>query len=70
MWKPIETAPKDGTVVLARFGFTDTPTTVVFDDGEWTNAWDGKRFSCYETRPVKWMPIPTDTSSNYVVAPK
>jgi len=33
-WKPIETAPKDGTAILAVDALTqDTPAVVYYDDG-------------------------------------
>ena len=59
-WRPIETAPKDGTVIVAHdwhrgcgiYGHDETQL-VSFKDGEWF----GK--DSYEIHyPTHWMPLP------------
>lgn len=66
-WQPIETAPKDGTRILARIG--DEPTVVYWDaeesevvDGPTTGAWvlavtDTHAFNAVEW-PEAWAPLP------------
>ena len=58
-WQPIETAPKDGTHILAHNGNTYYPAVVI----HWFES--GWFFSTYPTDieneydPVRWMPLPT-----------
>jgi hypothetical protein len=58
-WQPIETAPKDGTHILAHDGNTYYPAVVI----HWFES--GWFFSTYPTDieneydPVRWMPLPT-----------
>jgi hypothetical protein len=61
-WQPIETAPKDGTVVIVR-GFYDADGEVSMKaaaaqyDKRWMrdNNGYGYTVSCY---PTHWMPLP------------
>jgi hypothetical protein len=68
-WQPIETAPKDGTHILAyrkpigiRFTNNTNPPTVVhwFDDedepGFYTSV--NERAPDYPFNPTHWMPLP------------
>ena len=60
-WQPIETAPRDGTVILAtwivnkrRGKWTIQP--VIFSCGVWLHAWDEDEDLPLE--PTHWMPLP------------
>lgn len=56
-WKPIETAPKDGTSVLVLIGSCGMAHVARFVDSGWEIAWDGYSLSWFDG-PVKWMPLP------------
>lgn len=69
-WRPIETAPKDGTEVILRFVVRDGDTRPV----EALNGWyDGSwRRICYSTYSYRyfslgdvthWMPLPKPPSN-------
>jgi hypothetical protein len=80
-WRPIETAPKDGTFVLLRGGKESTgekvaPVVVAFfdpnaigaGDGGWAYAhWFGGWRSYYDS-PVEWMPVPGASLAQWVEA--
>lgn len=60
-WQPIETAPKDGTIIIMtgapELGYT-LPCVVdaLYDDGGWlVNQWESPSFAI---TPTHWMPIP------------
>ena len=58
-WQPIETAPKDGTNILATFWLWDNPKKgrgmeAVSWDGE---AWSSDAYPIYP--PSHWMPLPS-----------
>ena len=73
MWRPIETAPKDGTPILAVVVFCDDGS----DDGVHVIRWDerwrlwviaGSQVRLDETgdesddrKPTHWMPVPEFT---------
>jgi hypothetical protein len=60
-WQPIETAPKDGTHILAYwppiFERTDNAAQVEtwFNGSIWENSWD-QEFG--DMCPSHWMPLP------------
>lgn len=61
-WQPIETAPKDGTPILAYNPVTG-PYQTRHEDGEWPMAdWykgDPDHPGIWYPRPSHWMPLPT-----------
>lgn len=66
-WKRMQTAPKDGTVVLVLFDGTDIPHAMRWlAAGDkrgsgyegWHLTWDG--YPACERDPRYWMPIPED----------
>jgi hypothetical protein len=69
MWKPIETAPQDGTVILIRGGNTgeeiydgdrsleQRPVTAFYDEGWCVGYWDGDWRTHYED-PTEWCEVP------------
>jgi hypothetical protein len=57
-WQPIESAPRDGTWVLAYNPVCGVYKTR-FLDGQWPmNGWDDKEGTWYPA-PYWWMPLPT-----------
>ena len=56
-WQPIETAPKDGTVVFVSLHDSNIPQPARFAEGSWEHAWDGYEFSGWDG-PTHWMPLP------------
>lgn len=57
VWRPMETAPKDGTVILVLLKGSDIPQSVRFRSGGWKIAWDNYAIYEYEG-PTHWMPCP------------
>lgn len=62
MWQPIETAPRDGTPILA---YAFDPVAGVFCDvtfvdrfGNWPETVDGWARWEFDIRPQSWVPIP------------
>lgn len=72
-WQPIETAPKDGTVVLLFgtwageiAGVDDAKTVDIgywrggssdYDGDDWWRLSTGDAYSCW-MKPTHWMPLP------------
>lgn len=58
-WRPIETAPKDGTDILV-----DAPdivcgcTIVHWKHPGWRLTYDGKLFQPSARQPTRWLPLP------------
>lgn len=58
-WQPIETAPKDGTVVLARIPDQDVQQAVMWSAKEncWVIQWDHWKLRGLDA-PTHWMHLP------------
>ena len=71
-WQPIETAPKDGTRVLAFVpGENGGPRILNWcSDAEWLHGWEDERGVILKDHPsssgapTHWMPLPPPPSSN------
>jgi hypothetical protein len=61
-WKPIETAPKDGTLIDVCNPHGDRTTDVRWEDGHWRHWWigdfDGMEWRKLSIQPTHWMPRP------------
>lgn len=57
-WQPIETAPKDGTKILANFTHPEVEYWPVV--AYWTDAVDMQRWAGFprDAQPTHWMPLP------------
>lgn len=55
-WRPIETAPKDGTAILFIDEDTDIPHPVRWENTKWLHAWDGEEYPTFGKS--WWMPLP------------
>jgi len=62
-WRPIETAPKDGTEVLVLAVYDDGPpayAVAAWDGEEWRDVgdigWGGMHGE--DNQPTHWMPLP------------
>jgi hypothetical protein len=57
-WQPIETAPKDGTTVIAY-----RPTTpphvegMHYVEGSWYWSYDGDGPNEFDVQPTHWLPL-------------
>lgn len=60
-WMPIESAPKDGTAILAMLPDSDMPAIIHFRGPKanvtWRIAWDYSPLSEF-SQPTHWMPLP------------
>jgi hypothetical protein len=54
-WLPIETAPKDGTIVILWWGDGWAKSGMWFD-GAWVNP-DGNAFDMGDDPPTHWMSL-------------
>ena len=67
-WQSMDSAPKDGTTILAASRYSDTAFTVRWDGREWEAVWDGyfvveymseEDVSYQKPNPLHaWMPLP------------
>jgi hypothetical protein len=63
LWQPIDTAPKDHSVIL--LSGVDEDGLQAVDIGHWESFswWEGKHSDpewawCHEKQPTHWMPLP------------
>ena len=57
-WRPIETAPKDGTPVLLGFPGYLHAMHGHYEDGIWGQLDSDFGFEHLPTQPTHWMPLP------------
>lgn len=57
-WRPIKTAPKDGTDLLLGFSNGDDVTVGSFDGDEWFDQ------HSFWLKPTHWMPLPEPPKEN------
>lgn len=59
-WKPIKTAPKERTVILAAWDYGSWfIQPAKFFNGEWVHGWDHDPID-----PTHWMPLPKPPKSD------
>jgi len=56
-WQPIETAPKDGSVILGALPDSNIPQSIRFKKCSWVISWDHSKLSQFD-EPTHWMPPP------------
>lgn len=64
-WQPMDAAPKDGTEVLLLYKLTRYSSSIQegwFDEeeDEWQLSWGEVDKILSNSKPIKWMPRPTD----------
>ena len=57
VYRPMATAPTDGTVVLVLLPHSDIPHAARFEKGKWLNTWDHYQFTNHDS-PIGWLPLP------------
>lgn len=58
-WQQIDTAPKDGTLILLWCEKATEPSLARFDNGYWRNNHYGEREMYWHfSNPTHWMPLP------------
>jgi hypothetical protein len=67
-WEPIETAPKDGSDVLAghtlKWGMVAVPGCPMrWQEGKWHAHFGGDTYKPVEPQPTHWMPLPSPPES-------
>jgi hypothetical protein len=67
-WKPIETAPKDGTPVLVAAAGCPWHPMLCHFEGSWGSLNPDMSFTALADQPTHWMPLPeppaTDDKGN------
>ena len=61
-WQPIETAPKDGSKILAHMRDNDDlgPLILIWHDERWIVSWDNTDITeHWGDIPTHWMPLPS-----------
>lgn len=62
-WRPIETAPRDGTeiIILVNYPQELLPEKVKYEAGEWKNYYEHFR----DNQIFAWAPIPENTKKHF-----
>jgi hypothetical protein len=71
-WRPIETAPKDGTIIDLLFRGNTRVTDCAWSNGEWWTSEQGEPVVCVShgpAQPTHWMPLPTPPGSTTAADP-
>ena len=65
-WQPIETVPKDGTVILLGWDYLVTSSGVAHWSEEYNDwyAMDDRESHYYTKEPTHWMPLPDNPLSS------
>jgi hypothetical protein len=60
-WRPIATAPRDGTVVLVYMPDALEPKVALAQwvEDEWTDAWREDGCRPIDAEPTRWLPVPS-----------
>lgn len=58
VWRPIETAPKTGELVLVWNGEGVRPAAWSETDGCWSDEVEHNGYDCVPIRATHWMPLP------------
>lgn len=57
-WQPIETAPKDGTLILVYYLGWDEDAIMTYDLAHYDNEWVDRNDDPLPDKPSYWMPLP------------
>jgi len=65
VWRPMDTAPKDGTEILLFFRLTRFSGSIQEgwydeEEGAWQLSWGEVDKILSDMKPIKWMPRPID----------
>lgn len=63
-WKPMDTAPKDGTKILVWDYYAKAPTVAAWDSSYWNLVVQGEFAASGEVEPLGWMPLPEGASES------
>lgn len=65
-WQPIETAPRDGAIILVGFSKSETLAIAYWEDGFWFD--DADDCAYIGSGPTHWMPLPAPPGKDTLCA--